>query len=155
MSRLALAAAAVAGLTAGMLGHAAMSRSAARSPAGRAAPATPPVAACAASPGQTDLAALRGELARWIDERLPARSSAPPPARPPDEPAPEAVAAVATAGQLIDAALARGSWEHVDRQAFHAALGAMDDAQRGAAISRLLTALNEGRLRAEVIGPIL
>ena len=63
----------------------------------------------------------------------------------------EAVAA----GQVLDTALTQGIWKDTDRAAFRAAYGAMTDAQRGEAMSRLLTALNEGHLRSEVVGPIL
>jgi hypothetical protein len=154
------AGAVAAGLALGALGHAALSRSPVRPPADRAvAGMAPPALACASSISPADLAALRGELARLLDERLGARSgapsSSPPPADTPDEPRPETVAAMATTRQLIDAALVRGSWQDSDRQAFHAALVAMDDAQRGAAISQLLTAINEGRLHTEVVGPVL
>jgi len=155
VTRIAIAAAVVTGLAAGALGHAAMSGTAERPPVERAVRETPSVAACAASLGRADLAALRGELARLIADRLATTASAPPPAKLADEPAPEAVAAAATARQLIDAALARGSWKDADRQAFHGVLVAMDDAQRGAAISQLLTALNEGRLHTDIVGPVL
>lgn len=42
-----------------------------------------------------------------------------------------------------------------DSQAFHVALVAMNDAQRRTAVSQLLTALNEGRLHTEIVGPVL
>jgi hypothetical protein len=155
MTRLALAAAIAAALVAGALGHAALSSAPAHPPAEPVARANASVATCAASLGRADLAALRSDLAQLIDERLAKPSSAPPAASVPDPPAPEAVAAAATAGQLIDAALARGSWNDADRQAFHTALVDMNDAQRRIAISQLLTALNERRLHTDVVGPAL
>jgi hypothetical protein len=117
--------------------------------------------ACNASLAPSDLAALRAELAALIDDRLGDRSHGPGslqrPAAPqrPDEPTAEAVAAAATASQVLDTALAQGIWKDANRAAFRTALVAMTDAQRSEATSRLLIALNEGHLRLEVAGPIL
>jgi hypothetical protein len=116
--------------------------------------------ACNASLAPSDLAALRAELAALIDARLGDASHGPgSPQRPapqrPDEPPAEAVAAAGAASQVLDTALAQGTWKDADRAAFRTALGAMTDAQRSEATSHLLTALNEGHLRSEVVGPIL
>lgn len=129
MTRLAMSGAVVAGLALGALGHAALSGSRAPAPNDRAARTAAPGVACARSIGPADLAALRDELTRRIDERLasPPGAPAPPPAKAPDEPRPEAVAAVATAHEVIDAAVARGTWLDADRQSFHTALIAMDE----------------------------
>jgi hypothetical protein len=74
----------------------------------------------------------------------------PPAAKVPDAPAPEAVAAAATASQdrwRPGARVLAGC-----RAPGVGALVTMDDAQRAAAVSQLLTALNED---ADVVGPVL
>jgi hypothetical protein len=156
MRSLALCAALAAGAAAGALGHAALSQPASREPGALVARgAPPPIAACKASLAPEDLAALRNELATLLEERLGGQPGVPvaPRAGEP-EPAPEAVAAAVSAGQVIDAALAQGVWRDPDRSAFRSAIAAMTTAQRDQATSRLLTALNEGHLHREVVGPI-
>jgi hypothetical protein len=167
MKAIAVCAALAAGAVLGALGQAALSRPARGEPVqalsrpvrgepvqavGRSA--APPMVACSASLAPADLAALRTELAALIDERLGGAPRPPAPA-PRHEPSAEAVAAATSANQVLDAALASGTWKTADRATFRTAIVAMDAAQRSAAMSRLLTALNEGHLRSEVTGPIL
>lgn len=158
MKHVALVASVALGAALGALGHAALTRPAPREAVPTAIRGGPPArVACNASLAPSDLAALRAELAALIDDRLGDRSHGPgSPQRPaapqrPDEPPAEAVAA----SQVLDTAQAQGTCKDADRAAFRAAYGAMTDAQRGEATSRLLTALNEGHLRSEVVGPIL
>jgi hypothetical protein len=162
MKHMVLVASVVLGAAMGALGHAALTRQAPREAVPSAIRGEPSArVACTASLAPSDLAALRVELAALIDDRLgdtlngpdsPQRPAAP---RRPDEPTAEAVAAVATASQILDTALTQRTWKDADRAAFRAVLGAMTDAQRREAMSRLLTALNEGKLRSEVASPIL
>jgi hypothetical protein len=162
MKHVALVASVALGVALGALGHAALIREAPRAAAPTAIRGEPPArVACSASLAPSDLAALRAELAAVIDDRLGDRSHEPGlsqrPAAPQrtDEPPAEAVAAATSASQLLDAALAQGTWKDADRAAFRTALVAMTDTQRSEAMSRLLTAINEGHLRSEVVGPIL
>src|SRR5262249_54064873 len=144
MKGLAVGAAVLVGALLGAVGHAALTRPAPREPAAPVArSAAPAVVACSASLAPADLAALATELAALIDERLgtPGGQPRPPAAAPrPEEPSPEAVAALASANQVLDAALAHGAWRDADRSAFRAVVAAMNGAQRGEAMSRLLTA---------------
>lgn len=162
MNRAAVVACVALGAALGALGQAALTRQAPREAVPTAIRGEPPArVACTASLAPSDLAALRADLAAVIDERLgDASHGLPAPERPaapqrPAEPPAEAVAAAATASQVFDAALTQGTWKDADRAGFRAALVAMTDAQRSAAMSRLLTALNEGQLRSEVVGPVL
>jgi hypothetical protein len=162
MKHAALVASVALGTALGALGHAALIRQAPREAVPTALRAEPPArVACNASLAPSDLAALRAELATLIDDRLGDKSHGPgSPQRPAapqraDEPTAEAVAAATTASQVLDTALTQGTWKDADRAAFRAALGAMTDAQRSEATSRLLTALDEGHLHSEVVGPIL
>lgn len=155
MTRVLCLAALAIGVAIGALGQAALSRPPGHESVQAVARTMPPVVACTASLTPADLAALRGELAKLLDERLSTSPRTQPASPHPDEPAPEAIAAVASANRIVDAALVQGTWKDADRQAFRTAISVMAPAQRGEAMSRLLTALNEGHLHAEVVGPVL
>jgi hypothetical protein len=162
MKHVALVASVVLGAALGALGHAALTRQAPPEAIPTAIRGEPPArVACNASLAPSDLAALRAEIAAAIDDRLGDRSHGPDsPERPAapqrrDEPPAEAVAAATAASQVLDTALTQGTWRDADRAAFRTAFGTMTDAQRSEAMSRLLTALNEGHLHSEVVGPVL
>jgi hypothetical protein len=64
----------------------------------------------------------------------------------------EAEALVARGERMVDTALGTGRWRSEDVHALRALLPQMPKAQREALLSRLITALNEGRLTPEERG---
>jgi hypothetical protein len=115
----------------------------------RAAPA--PVVRCVATLADDQLRVLREDIARLAPAAAAEGHEAA--AAPP--PSPQSEAAGASATQIVATAIARGTWTDDDLAAFRHELPLLGPSQLQEVMSRLVVAINEGRLRPVTTGPFL
>lgn len=124
-------------------------------PAAAVARSEVPVARCVASIDEAQLAELRAEIAALAASR-PGTGSEGAPAAPaaPRPPSAESVAASEDAAQRVDEAIGRGAWTDRDRIALRGVMPELTNEQTEVVMSKLVLAINEGRLKLDSPGPL-
>jgi hypothetical protein len=110
-----------------------------------------------ASIDEAQLAELRAEMARLAASRpaqgelvAPAAVAAPAPV----PPTAEGVAASERAEQQVDEAIARGAWTDRERRALRGVMTELTNEQTEVVMSKLVLAINDGRLKPDASGPL-